>query len=106
VTLSNSKVNYMGMSEALKVIHFIFYILRGMKSLFQSPIMVRTDNIGATFMAESASPGARIRGIKNSYHFVRNNVEDGFIKISFLKQTTMIQTFSPRMSRRMPTRDV
>jgi hypothetical protein len=40
---------------------------------------VRTDNIGAIFMAEKASSGVRTRHIDTRYHFIRENVENGFI---------------------------
>jgi hypothetical protein len=45
------------------------------------PIMVRTDNIGAMFMAENASSGVRTRHIDTGYHFIKEHVEDGLIKI-------------------------
>jgi hypothetical protein len=47
--------------------------------------MVRTDNIGAMFMEENASSGIRTRQIDSRYHFIREHVEDSFIKIVFVK---------------------
>jgi hypothetical protein len=47
--------------------------------------MVRTDKIGAMFMAENESSGVRTRHIDTRYHFIRVRVEDGFIKIVFVK---------------------
>jgi hypothetical protein len=48
-------------------------------------IMVRTDNIGAMFMAGNASSGVKTRYIDTRYHFIREHVEDDFIKILFVK---------------------
>jgi hypothetical protein len=44
VTLSSIEVEYMAMSEAVKEICFIFYLLREMVIPVKLPIMVRIDN--------------------------------------------------------------
>jgi hypothetical protein len=49
------------------------------------PIVVKSDNVGAIFMAENSSSGVRTHHIDTRYHFVREHVEDGFIKIVFVK---------------------
>jgi hypothetical protein len=49
------------------------------------PIIVKTDNIGAMFMAQNSSSGVRFRYIDTRYHFVQVNLEDGIIKIEFIK---------------------
>jgi hypothetical protein len=46
---------------------------------------VRTDKFGAIFMAENPSPGVRIRHIDTWYHFIHEHVEDGIIKIIFVR---------------------
>jgi hypothetical protein len=45
---------------------------------------MRTHNIGAIFMAENPSSGVRTRHIDTRYHFIREHVEDSFIKIIFI----------------------
>jgi hypothetical protein len=52
------------------------------------PIVVRCDNVGAIFMAENSSSGIRTCHIDTRYHFVREHVEDGLIKIVFVKSST------------------
>ena len=47
--------------------------------------MVKTDNIGAMFMAQNASSGVRTRHVDTRYHYVRENLEDGIIKIEFVR---------------------
>jgi sugar/nucleoside kinase (ribokinase family) len=49
------------------------------------PMMLRTDNIGSMFMAENASSGVRTRHIDTRNHFISEHVEDGFVKIVFVK---------------------
>jgi hypothetical protein len=43
--------------------------------------VLRPDNVGAMFMARNSSSGVRIRHIDTRYHYMREYVEDGFIKI-------------------------
>jgi hypothetical protein len=45
----------------------------------------RTDNIHAVFMAENVRPGIRKRCNDTRYHFIREHLEDGFIKFVLVK---------------------
>jgi hypothetical protein len=85
VTLSSTEAEYVAMSEAVKEIKFIYYLLRDIGIEVDLPILVKTDNVGAMFMAQNASSGVRTRHVDTRYHFVRENLEDGMIKIEFVK---------------------
>jgi hypothetical protein len=85
VTLSSSKAEYVAMSEAVKEIRFIYYLLSGMGMNIKLPIVVRCDNVGAIIMAENSCLGTSTRHIDTRYHFVRENVVDKFIKIIFVR---------------------
>ena len=45
---------------------------------------VRVDNVSAIFMAETANSTNRTRHVDMRYHFVREYVEEGIIKILFV----------------------
>jgi hypothetical protein len=75
------------MSEAVKEIRFIYFLLKGMGVDVGIPIVVRCDNVGSIFMAENSSSGIRTRHIDTRYHFVREHVEYGLIKIVFVKSS-------------------
>jgi hypothetical protein len=49
------------------------------------PIVVKTDNIGELFMLQNSSTGVQSRQIDTCYLFIRENVEDGIIKVEFVK---------------------
>ena len=85
VTLSSSEAEYVAISEAVKEIKFIYYLLQGIGINVELPIIVKTDNIGAMFMAQNSSSGLRTRHVDTRYHYIRENVEDGIIKIEFVK---------------------
>ena len=85
VTLSSSEAEYVAISEAAKEIKFIFYLLKDIGVDVQLPIVVKTDNIGALFMSQNASTGVRTRHIDTRYHFIREIIDDGLIKIEFVR---------------------
>jgi hypothetical protein len=84
VTLSSSEAKYMSMSEAVKKIRFIYYILLSLRISFKIPMIVRLDTIGAIVMTENPSSGVRTRHIDTWYHFNREHLDDGFIEIVFV----------------------
>jgi hypothetical protein len=46
--------------------------------------MMNFDNVGAIFMAENATATVRTKHVDTRYHFVRDYVESGFLKIVFV----------------------
>ena len=85
VALSSSEAEYMALSEAAKEIKFVYMILCSMGIKVQLPIIVRVDNVGAIFMSENTTTSNRTKHIDIRYHFVKEFVEDGFIKILFVR---------------------
>jgi hypothetical protein len=73
------------MSEAVKEIRFVYYLLQSLGISVKLPIIVRIDSIGAIFMAENASSGVCTRHIDTRYHFIQEHIEDGFIQIVFVR---------------------
>jgi hypothetical protein len=85
VTLSSTEAEYVALSEAVKEVNFIYYLLCDIGIEVKLPIIVKTDNVGAMFMAQNSSSGVRTRHVNTRYHFVRENLDDGIIKIEFIK---------------------
>jgi hypothetical protein len=82
VTLSITGTNYVAISEAVK---FINYWLCVFHIKVKLPIVVKTDNIGAIFTSENALTGVCTRHVDTRLHFVREFIEDGFIKVGFVQ---------------------
>jgi hypothetical protein len=55
VTLSSSEAEYVEMSEAVKEVKFINYLLRDIGIEVELLIIVKTDNVGPIFMAQNSS---------------------------------------------------
>ena len=84
VTLSSSEAEFVALSEAVKEIRFIFQVLRSMGIEVKTPIVVRADNVGAMFMAKNTSISDRTKHVDIRYHFIREFIDQEFIKIVFV----------------------
>jgi hypothetical protein len=49
------------------------------------PITIKVDNIGAVFMAEKMNTNSRTKHMYTLFHFFREYIEEGGIKIVFVK---------------------
>jgi hypothetical protein len=82
VTLSSTEAEYVAISEAIKELKFIYYLLCDLHIKLNLPIVVKTNKIGAIFISENTSTG---RHVDTRYHFVQDSIEDDFIKIEFIR---------------------
>ena len=85
VTLSRSEAECVAISNAVKEIKFLYFLLQNLGIELDLPIVVKTDNIGALFMSQNSSTGVRTRHVDTRYHIIRENIEDGIIKKEFVK---------------------
>ena len=85
LAMSSSEAEYYALTEAAKEVKFVVQILMTMGVNVILPVIVRVDNIGAIWMAENASAGSRTKHVELKYHFIRRYVEEGFIKIVFVR---------------------
>ena len=49
------------------------------------PIEVNVDNMGAIYLSKSATMSNRTQHIDTRYHFVREYIDDGILKVVFVK---------------------
>jgi hypothetical protein len=85
VALSSSEAEYYALSEASKEVKFVIQVLESMGIKVELPITVYVDNVGAIFMSENVTATSRTRHVDARHHFVREFVEDGYIKIIFVR---------------------
>jgi hypothetical protein len=85
VTLLSTEAEYVAIFKAVKELKFIYYLLSDLQIKVNLPIVVKTDDIGAIFMSKNGSTGFRTRHVDTRYHFAREFIEDGFIKIEFVR---------------------
>jgi hypothetical protein len=85
VSLSSAEAEFCSLSDAAKEIKFVFQILRSMGISVKLPVIVGVDNIGAIFMTENVYTNSRTKHVDVRYHFVREFVEEVFVKIVFVR---------------------
>jgi hypothetical protein len=87
VTLSTTEAEYVAMSEVVREIKFIVQILESMSLPIDYPITVHVDNIGAIFLANNKTTSERTKHVDIRHHFVREYIEDGVVKVIFVKSS-------------------
>jgi len=85
VTLSSSEAEFVALSEVANKIKFIIQVLLSIGIEVELPIIVHVDNVGAIFMAENVSTSTRTKHVNVHYHFVREFIKEGFIRIIFVR---------------------
>ena len=107
VAISSSEAEFYALSEAAKEIKFVFQLLCSMEIPVKIPIIVRMDNVGAIFMTENASTTSRTKHVDIRYHFVTEFVEEGFLKIIFVKSTeNLADGFTKNVNHEMYSRHI
>ena len=84
VTLSSTEAEYVAMSEVVKDVIFLRNILLSIGEKVDYPIMVQVDNTGAIYLGLNRMTGQRTKHIDIRYHFVREYIEEGIVKIVFV----------------------
>ena len=85
VMLSSTEGEYVSLSELSTEILFLIEVITFMGIEITFPIIVKVDNAGSIFLANNKALGQRTKHIETRYHFVREYVEDGTLKIIFVK---------------------
>ena len=84
VRLSSTEVEYVAATEFCKEIMFIIQVLEFMQVKINLPVIVQVDNVGAIYL-ENNDVSRRMKHIDVKYHIICEYVEEGMIKIIFVK---------------------
>jgi Reverse transcriptase (RNA-dependent DNA polymerase) len=85
VTLSSTEAEYFAASEIAKEVIYTKQLAETMGLKIKLPIIIRVDNVGAIYIANNHTIGQRTKHIDIRAHFVREFIEDGILKIVFIK---------------------
>ena len=85
MTLSTTESKYYAMSELCSELLFIKQILVFLNMSFEYPMVVRVDNIRAMFLANNSVLSQQTKHISVRYHFIREYVAIGMVKIIFVR---------------------
>ena len=85
VTFSSIEAKYVAVSELCMEILFVRQILEFLGEKVNYPIIVNVDNQGTVFLAQNDGASMGTRHINVRYQFVREYVENGVVKILFVR---------------------
>ena len=60
-------------------------VLEFLKQKVKYPIVINVDNIGAIYMAENNTSNNQTKHVNTRYHFVRELIDEGTLKIEFVR---------------------
>ena len=99
VATSSGESKYVALSEVCKDVKFAYMLLETMNIEIELPIEVRVDNMSAIFMAETAQSTQRTKHVDIRYHFVKDLVEAGLLKIRFVgSENNLADLFTKNLS--------
>ena len=75
LVLSTTEAEYVVVSEVVKVIKFLYQMLRSMEIKVPLPIKVQVDNVGAIWLANNSSVSERTKYVDLRAHFVRDRIK-------------------------------
>ena len=84
-TLSSTEAEYVALSEICTEILFVRMIMEFLGQPVEYPIKVYCDNVGAIYLAYNEKISRRTKHVDTRTHFVRRYVEEGTIKIVFVR---------------------
>ena len=85
MSLSSTEAEYIAVSEVATEIIFMESVMDFLGVPVSLPIEVKVDNVGAIYLSKSATTSNRTRHIDTRYHFVRDYIDDGILKIVFVR---------------------
>jgi hypothetical protein len=90
VALSTTESEYMALLHALKELIWLLRFLREIGYDISNQNVIYTDNQGAIALANNPEYHARTKHIDIQYHFVRNCVEDGTMRLEYCPTEDMV----------------
>ena len=85
IVISATKAEYVSLSDVVTTLMFIVMVLQSMEIEVTLPIAVYVDSIGATFLGNNHTTSDCTKHMDICYHLVHEYVEDGMVKIKFIK---------------------
>ena len=83
VTLSSTECEYVALADGSKETTFVSYLLAELDH-GKLPSYISEDNTGAIFLTRNKQVGARTKHIDTRYHFIREKVLEGKIKVMYV----------------------
>lgn len=103
VSLASSEAEYVSLAEACTEAVWLSNVLKGFNLPMEPPIVIREDNQSSIRMAEQLRPSNRSKHIDVKYHYIRELVQTGQIKLEYCPTESMLAAMltKPLAARRL-----
>ena len=85
MTLSSTEAEYVAISELAKEVIFVKQVLESIGLKVEFPIILEVENVGAIYLSYNCTTSQRTKHIDARMHFVREFIEDGILKVIFVR---------------------
>ena len=102
MTLSSTEAKYVAVLELSMEILFAAKTVEFLGMEVNYPIEVFVDNIGVIFLSKTAKTNNRTKHVDTRYHFVREYIENGVLKVIFVKSKDNVADI---MTKNLPKQD-
>ena len=90
IALSSAEAEYMSLCEATRECIYLRHLLRDMGIAPTGPTEMFEDNQPCIHIANNPVTSSRTKHVDLSYHFIRESIQDGAIKVVYCPTTEMI----------------
>ncbi|KAI7956600.1 hypothetical protein MJO28_003695 [Puccinia striiformis f. sp. tritici] len=90
VALSSTEAEYRATTEAGQEIMWLCKLMKELNLIVELPITLKCDNLSAIYLASNPVYHSRSKHIEIEFHWIREKVEEGFIRLEYCKTTEMI----------------
>ena len=90
VATSSTEAEYVAECNAAKEAFFIYQAMTELGHQIEGPVNLIADNQGAIKLANNPLNHARTKHIPIQYHYVRELVENGYVRISYVSTNEMV----------------
>ncbi|KAI7953544.1 hypothetical protein MJO28_006091 [Puccinia striiformis f. sp. tritici] len=90
VALSSTEAEYRATTEAKQEILWLCKLMKELNLIVKLPITLKCDNLSAKYLASNPFYHSRSKHIEIEFHWIREKVKEGFIRLEYCKTTEMI----------------
>ena len=84
MTFSSTEADYMALSDGSKETAFVTNVLAELTKVIMPTSLLSENNTSAIFLLKNSQVGSRTKHIDVRYHFIREKVKAGAIKVSYV----------------------
>jgi hypothetical protein len=81
VALSSTEAEYIALTETAKGVTPLITLFRDLSVNLQFPVIIHKNNISAVLLSKHSAFHQRTKHIDTRYHYIREKVEEGIVKI-------------------------